>query len=166
MIERVTTIISSGKVRTEKVAAITSLGPQQLPPLKFLELVRSHWCIENRSHWVRDVTYDEDRSQIRTGNAPRMMAILRNLAIAILRRLGFTSTPQGHRHFALPPFPPRAGRHRPVALPRPRSLHTLGQALPDYLDFTLSTRTTRDAPTPSLAPNPSTPQAPETLTGT
>jgi hypothetical protein len=100
MIERVTTIISSGKVRTEKVAAITSLGPQQLPPLKFLELVRNHWSIENRSHWVRDVTYDEDRSQIRTGNAPRMMAILRNLAIAILRRLGFTSTPQGHRHFA------------------------------------------------------------------
>lgn len=100
MIERVTTIISDGKVRTEKAAIITSLTSQQLPPAKLLELVRNHWGIENRSHWVRDVTYDEDRSQIRTGNAPRMMAILRNLAIAILRRLGHTSTPKGQRSFA------------------------------------------------------------------
>lgn len=103
MIERITTIISSGKVRTEQVAVITSLSPQQLPPAQLLELVRKHWSIENRSHWVRDVTYDEDRSQIRTAHGPRMMATLRNLAIAILRRLGFASIPPGHRHFARNP---------------------------------------------------------------
>ena len=58
---------------------------------------------QNRSHWVRDVTFDEDRSQVRTGQGPRMMAILRNLAIAIIRLLGFDSVPQGLRHFAQRP---------------------------------------------------------------
>ena len=72
-----------------------SAGEAQL-----LALVRGHWVIENSSHWVRDVTYDEDRSQIRSGTAPRMMAILRNLAIAIVRGLGFHNVPQGLRHFA------------------------------------------------------------------
>lgn len=87
-------------MRTERVAIITSLSPQQASPAHLLALVRGHWTIENSSHWVRDVTYDEDRSQIRTGTAPRMMATLRNLAIAIVRWLGFVSTPDGHRHFA------------------------------------------------------------------
>lgn len=43
------------------------------------------------THWVRDVTFDEDRSQIRTGNAPRLMAVLRNLAISIHRAAGATN---------------------------------------------------------------------------
>nr|WP_258050037.1 hypothetical protein [Streptomyces finlayi] len=47
--------------------------------------MQSHWEIENRLHWVRDVTFDEDRSQVRTGNAPRVMAGLRNTAITLLR---------------------------------------------------------------------------------
>jgi hypothetical protein len=87
-------------VRTERVAIITSLDPQQASPAQLLALVRGHWTIENASHWVRDVSYDEDRSQIRTGTAPRMMAILRNLAIAMVRFLGFHSVPEAHRHFA------------------------------------------------------------------
>jgi hypothetical protein len=44
--------------------------------------------VENRLHWVRDVTYDEDRSQIRKGQGPRVMATLRNLAISVLRLAG------------------------------------------------------------------------------
>lgn len=44
-----------------------------------------HWTIENRLHWVRDVVYDEDRSQVRTGQGPQVMASLRNLAISLLR---------------------------------------------------------------------------------
>lgn len=95
--------MSTGKVRTEKVAVITSLGPEALPPAKLLDLVRHHWSIENLSHWTRDVSYDEDRSQIRTGKAPHMMAILRNLAIAIVRGLGFPSVPAAHRHFSRHP---------------------------------------------------------------
>jgi predicted transposase YbfD/YdcC len=49
------------------------------------------WKIENRLHWVRDVTYGEDASQVRTGAAPRVMASLRNLAISALRQKGHTN---------------------------------------------------------------------------
>lgn len=60
---------------------------------------RGQWSIENQSHWVRDVTYGEDHSQVRTASGPRMMAILRNLAIGIIRCLGFEHIQQGIRHF-------------------------------------------------------------------
>ena len=49
--------------------------------------VRGHWGIEALHH-IRDTTYAEDASQVRTGSAPRVMTSLRNLAIAILRRHG------------------------------------------------------------------------------
>ena len=81
------------------MAIITSCSPEQASPHDLLRLVRGHWAIENRSHWVRDVTFDEDRSQIRTGNAPRMMAILRNLSIALVRMLGYKYVPDGTRYF-------------------------------------------------------------------
>jgi len=58
---------------------------------KLLRLVRGHWTIENRLHWVRDVTFDEDRSQTRKGNGPQVMATLRNLAISVLRLAGADS---------------------------------------------------------------------------
>jgi predicted transposase YbfD/YdcC len=103
LIERITTQVRTGKVRHDNATIITSLSPHQASPARLLELVRGHWSIENRSHWVRDVTFDEDRSQVRTGQGPRMMAILRNLAIAIIRLLGFDSVPQGLRHFAQRP---------------------------------------------------------------
>jgi predicted transposase YbfD/YdcC len=102
-IERHTTENHSGKTRHDGAAIITSLSPQQASPERLLELARGHWSIENRSHWVRDVTFDEDRSQVRTGQGPRMMAILRNLVIALLRLLGFASVPHGLRHFAQRP---------------------------------------------------------------
>lgn len=99
-IERLRTRLSTGESQREQVAIITSLRPQKASPAQLLQLVRGHWSIENRSHWVRDVTFDEDRSQVRSGKAPRMMAILRNLVIALLRFLGFRFIPQGLRHFA------------------------------------------------------------------
>lgn len=102
-IERLTTDTRTGKTRHDRAAIITSLNPSQASPERLLEHVRGHWSIENRSHWVRDVTFDEDRSQVRTGQGPRMMAILRNLAIAIIRLLGFASLPQGLRRFAQRP---------------------------------------------------------------
>jgi hypothetical protein len=64
---------------------VTSLTPEQASAKRLLELNRGHWEIENRSHWVRDVTFAEDHSQVRTGAGPRMMATLRNLAIGLLR---------------------------------------------------------------------------------
>lgn len=59
--------------------------------------VRGHWAIENRVHYVRDVTFDEDRSRVRTGDAPRVLATLRNAAIAIIRHAGFANVGQGIR---------------------------------------------------------------------
>jgi predicted transposase YbfD/YdcC len=45
-------------------------------PATLAAWVRGHWEIENRLHWVRGVTYQEDKSLVRTGNAPRVMASL------------------------------------------------------------------------------------------
>jgi predicted transposase YbfD/YdcC len=84
-IERLRVELKSGKTHTEVVYVITSLSPEQASPERLLALNRGHWEIENRLHWVRDVTFGEDHSQIRTGAGPRMMAILRNLAISLVR---------------------------------------------------------------------------------
>ena len=84
-IERITSNLE-GKLRFREVAyAVTSLRPEVADRKRLLEINRGHWCIENRLHWVRDVTFDEDRSQVRTGEGPRTMATLRNLAISIFR---------------------------------------------------------------------------------
>jgi len=70
-------------------------------PLRLLELNRGHWEIENRVHYVRDVTYDEDRSQIRKGNGDHIMASLRNLVIGIFRLLGFKYIPDAIKYFTM-----------------------------------------------------------------
>ena len=74
-----------GSARRELAYAVTSLPPQEADPARLLELWRGHWGVENRVFWVRDVTMDEDRCQVRTGSAPQIMAGLRNLVISLLR---------------------------------------------------------------------------------
>lgn len=93
----------TGKERVEVVYGVTSLSPQQASPDRLLELVRGHWHIENQSHWVRDVTFDEDRSQVRSGHIPQLMAALRNTAIGLLRRAGYTNIAQACRQMAAQP---------------------------------------------------------------
>jgi hypothetical protein len=61
---------------------------------------------EDRLHWVRDLDYDEDRPQVRTASAPRVMATLRNLAITILRLAGYASIAAALRHRARRPGRP------------------------------------------------------------
>lgn len=87
-VRREVTHLKKNKETCEIAYGITSLTPEKASPSRLLELNRRHWGIENGLHWVRDETFREDRSQIRTGNAPRVMATLRNLAITILRRCG------------------------------------------------------------------------------
>jgi predicted transposase YbfD/YdcC len=94
------------KWSTETVYAVTSLTAIQAQPAKLAAMVRGHWGIEDRLHWVRDVVYDEDRSQVRTGNGPRVMASLRNLAIAILRLTGHASIAAALRYHARRPARP------------------------------------------------------------
>jgi hypothetical protein len=66
-------------------------------------VVRGHWEIENRLHWARDVTYLEDKSLARTGNAPHVMASLRSLAISPLRLDGRVNIAAANRHHARDP---------------------------------------------------------------
>ncbi|HEX9515736.1 MAG TPA: ISAs1 family transposase [Streptosporangiaceae bacterium] len=76
---------------------ITSLVPGRAGPERIALHVRGHWGIENKLHWVRDVTYGEDGSRVRTGSAPQVMASLRNLTIAALRRNGWANIASGLR---------------------------------------------------------------------
>ena len=88
----------AGKAETSYI--VTSLSVEQAAPARIADILRGHWQIENRLHWVRDVTYGEDGSRVRAGNAPRVMASLRNLAISALRLAGHTSIAAGLRHMA------------------------------------------------------------------
>lgn len=76
--------------RTSKqiVYGITSLPTDLANPAHLNHYERQHWCVENRLHWVRDVTFREDPSQLRTGTAPRTIATFRNLAISTIRFAG------------------------------------------------------------------------------
>jgi len=97
------TVTVKGAKTVEVVYLITSASNTDAPPRRLAAWVQNHWGIENRLHWVRDVTFDEDRSQIRTGQAPRVMATCRNFAISILRIHGWTNIAAGLRHHARHP---------------------------------------------------------------
>ena len=81
----------TGERTREHVFVITSLPADQANAEQLADYVRGHWGIENRLHWVLNVTYREDTSQIRTGNAAHVMASIRNLAISIHRLTGATN---------------------------------------------------------------------------
>jgi predicted transposase YbfD/YdcC len=83
--------LASRRWRTVTVYAVTSLNAAQASPARLANWTRGHWGIEALHH-IRDTTYAEDACQVRTGNSPRTMASLRNLAIAILRRHGHRNT--------------------------------------------------------------------------
>ena len=95
--------LTSNKWQTETVHAIADLSFDQTSPAELADAPRAHWGIENRLHWVRDVTFDEDRSQIRTGHGPAVMATLRNLAISLHRAAGATNVAQACRNVSRHP---------------------------------------------------------------
>jgi predicted transposase YbfD/YdcC len=102
-IRRDTGGLDGQRTRKEIAYCITSLDPEQANAAQLSGYIRNHWSIENRLHWVRDVTYDEDRSQARTGAGPRVMASLRNLAISALRLNGHTNIASALRWTARDP---------------------------------------------------------------
>jgi predicted transposase YbfD/YdcC len=102
-LERQVHFPKSGQDRLEVVYGVTSLSSARATPSRLLELVRGHWHIENKSHWVRDVTFDEDRSQVRCGHIPQVMAALRNIAIGLLRWQGYTNIAAACRQVAAQP---------------------------------------------------------------
>jgi predicted transposase YbfD/YdcC len=94
--------------RTVRAYAITSLAFAQASPARLADLLRGHWAIENGLHWVRDVTFAEDGSQVRTGAAPQVMACLRNLVIGALSRAGPVNLAAALRHHSRDPRRPLA----------------------------------------------------------
>jgi predicted transposase YbfD/YdcC len=80
----------TGRTTVKTVYAVTSLATEQSTPAQLAKLVRDHWKVEALHH-VRDTTFAEDASQLRTGNARRAMATWRNLAIGALKLSGATN---------------------------------------------------------------------------
>jgi hypothetical protein len=89
-------VVRRGELSVETAYAVTSLGPE-VGPAELLAIWRGHWAVENRLHYVRDVTLGEDASHVRTDAAPQVMAALRNVTIALLRRAGYSNIAAGLR---------------------------------------------------------------------
>jgi hypothetical protein len=93
-IERIREV--GGKVSTETTYLITSLTAAEAGPERLLELSRNHWAIENRLHYVRDVSFNEDRCRIRSG--ARALAAVRNLVMYLIRSQGMP-VPEARENF-------------------------------------------------------------------
>jgi predicted transposase YbfD/YdcC len=100
------TILCGGTVRTDIAYGITSLPPAVADAGRLLELVRGHWQIENGLFYRRDVTLGEDRSRVRRGNGPHVLATLNDLVVGLLNRTGHTNHAAARRLYAA--FPDHA----------------------------------------------------------
>jgi predicted transposase YbfD/YdcC len=100
----------TGKQSRETVYVVTDLTSRQASPERIATILRAHWVIENRLHFVRDTAFREDASKIRTGHGPENMATLRSFAINQLRAAGHTNIAAGLRTTALRPY------ERPLAV--------------------------------------------------
>ena len=99
---------ATGRWSTITVYAITNLPAAQASPAELADWLRGHWTIEVLHH-IRDTTYREDASRVRTGNAPRALATLRNTVISLLRLAGITTIAKALRRNNRNP-------HRPLQL--------------------------------------------------
>lgn len=83
LLERVRRV--KGKTTTETACAITSLGRERASARHLLAISRGHWGIDNRVHWVRDMSLSEDACRVRTGEAPEILAAIRNAVLRLVR---------------------------------------------------------------------------------
>ena len=95
-ITRITTDLKGNNFQKQVHYGITSLTATQADLKRLLSLSRNHWHIENKIHYVRDFTYDEDRSQVRTGSGPRVMASLLRRRNQHLAPVGLLQHRQGY----------------------------------------------------------------------
>ena len=92
--------VHRGRESTMTVYAITNLSHRRADARRLLDLNRAHWAIENRLHCVRDLSLEEDRCRVRAPNGAQALAALRNTALTLARRLGFTNIVEALEHFA------------------------------------------------------------------
>lgn len=90
-------VFRRGETSVDARYFITSL--EAASPKALMEIARGHWGIENRLHWVRDVSMGEDGSQVRSGSAPQVMAALRNVVIGLLRQNAVSNVAAAIRHY-------------------------------------------------------------------
>jgi predicted transposase YbfD/YdcC len=107
-VTRKTRDLGTRRWRTVVAYALTSLPHAQASPARLADLIRGHWAIENGLHWVRDVIFAEDASQLRTGSGPQVMACLRNLVIGVLGRAGPVNLAAALRYHGRDPRRPLA----------------------------------------------------------
>lgn len=89
---------------TQEVAyGMTSLSLARLPPDDLLRFIRTHWHIENRSHWRRDVTLGEDACRVSLGQTPQVLATLNNTVLALVDHLRLPNLAAAIRQFAAQP---------------------------------------------------------------
>jgi predicted transposase YbfD/YdcC len=96
LIERHVSDLHGNPVSAVAALGVASPAPGQVSPAALAWHVRQQWAIESL-HWLRDTTYQEDKSQVRTRSGPRIMATLRNLAICALRLFGRTDVTEATR---------------------------------------------------------------------
>ena len=96
-----------GTESVERADAITSPTPERGDAARLPEIWRGCWGIENQVHWVGDEVFGEDRSHVRTGPAPQLMAALPNLALNMPRLRETRNLPAAVRHYGWNP----AGSH-------------------------------------------------------
>jgi len=99
-------VVKGRKSIEETVYGLTSVSPDRASPMQLLAYNRGQWQIENRLHHVRDMTYDEDRSQVRKQRRPHAMASLRNIAVSLLRLAGVDNIAAATRYLGRRPERP------------------------------------------------------------
>jgi Transposase DDE domain len=92
-----------GVTTVEVVYGITSLAPDRANAADLLAYLRDHWRIENRLHYVRDVTLGEDACRVRSGAAPQVLAALRNAVVHLLATVEAASRPEAIERLQMNP---------------------------------------------------------------
>jgi predicted transposase YbfD/YdcC len=83
--------------RTTETAYFISSLPSATKAKVFYDGIRNHWQIENSLHYVKDVTFREDRSRIRTGNSPQNKSLIIDIVMNIFRKNNYTNMAQAIR---------------------------------------------------------------------
>ena len=92
-------ILKTGEVTRAVTYGLTSLTPAEATAAQLATLWQGHWTIENRVHYVRDVTMGEDAGQVHTGQGPQALAAMRNALISLLRQQGWTNIADALRYY-------------------------------------------------------------------
>ncbi len=100
-IEKKSTEIKTGRQSEQTIYGITSLPVEEFGAKQLLDLTRKHWRIENSLHYRRDVTFKEDSVRKKSINGGQIMAALNNLAIGILRKIGWENIAQARRFYEI-----------------------------------------------------------------